>query len=44
MPGRGMPDLDKNRALAEWLEWQLRQVRGRNGIDPAPAGMFHFSV
>ncbi|MFG3244138.1 DUF6233 domain-containing protein [Streptomyces sp. NPDC048157] len=25
----GISDLDKNRALAEWLEWQLRQVRGR---------------
>ncbi|MEV5205595.1 DUF6233 domain-containing protein [Streptomyces sp. NPDC053720] len=29
MPGGGISDLDKNRALAEWLEWQLRQVRGR---------------
>ncbi|MFG2220475.1 DUF6233 domain-containing protein [Streptomyces sp. NPDC048685] len=28
MPG-GISDLDKNRALAQWLEWQLRQVRGR---------------
>ncbi|MFB7214667.1 DUF6233 domain-containing protein [Streptomyces sp. NPDC056255] len=27
-PG-GTSDLDKNRALADWLEWQLRQVRGR---------------
>ncbi|MEU9321715.1 DUF6233 domain-containing protein [Streptomyces sp. NPDC048295] len=26
----GIPDLDKNRALEQWLEWwQLRQVRGR---------------
>ncbi|MEV5200518.1 DUF6233 domain-containing protein [Streptomyces sp. NPDC053720] len=25
----GISDLDKNRALAEWLAWQLRQVRGR---------------
>ena len=24
-----MSDLDKNRALAEWLEWQLRQVKNR---------------
>ncbi|MCX5434517.1 hypothetical protein [Streptomyces sp. NBC_00062] len=29
MPGGGISDLDKNRALADWLEWQLRQVRGR---------------
>ncbi|WP_371098736.1 DUF6233 domain-containing protein [Streptomyces sanglieri] len=28
MPG-GISDLDKNRALAQWLEWQLRQVKGR---------------
>ncbi|MFE2936905.1 DUF6233 domain-containing protein [Streptomyces sp. NPDC059278] len=28
VPG-AISDLDKNRALAEWLEWQLRQVRGR---------------
>ncbi|MFF1916153.1 DUF6233 domain-containing protein [Streptomyces sp. NPDC058239] len=27
-PG-GMTPLDKNRALAEWLEYQLRQVRSR---------------
>ncbi|MEV0492282.1 DUF6233 domain-containing protein [Streptomyces atratus] len=27
-PG-AIPDLDTNRALAEWLEWQLRQVRNR---------------
>ncbi|MEU9761730.1 DUF6233 domain-containing protein [Streptomyces sp. NPDC047987] len=25
----GVSDLDKNRALAEWLEYQLRQVRAR---------------
>ncbi|MCX4681972.1 hypothetical protein OG413_43045 [Streptomyces sp. NBC_01433] len=25
----GISDLDKNRVLAEWLEWQLRQVRSR---------------
>ncbi|MGY3676476.1 DUF6233 domain-containing protein [Streptomyces sp. TE33382] len=29
MPSGGMPDLDKNRALADWLEYQLRQVRNR---------------
>ncbi|MFB6986150.1 hypothetical protein [Streptomyces sp. NPDC056304] len=30
MPGpEGISDLDKNRALADWLEWQLRQVRNR---------------
>ncbi|MFJ1827432.1 DUF6233 domain-containing protein [Streptomyces sp. NPDC088178] len=30
MPGPdGISDLDKNRILAEWLEWQLRQVRNR---------------
>ncbi|MGW1405387.1 DUF6233 domain-containing protein [Streptomyces sp. NPDC002403] len=30
MPGGdGISDLDKNRALEQWLEWQLRQVRGR---------------
>ncbi|MFB8038534.1 DUF6233 domain-containing protein [Streptomyces sp. NPDC056004] len=28
MPG-GISDLDKNRTLEQWLEWQLRQVRGR---------------
>ncbi|MFI6730620.1 DUF6233 domain-containing protein [Streptomyces atratus] len=28
VPG-AISDLDKNRALADWLEWQLRQVRGR---------------
>ncbi|MFC9758575.1 DUF6233 domain-containing protein [Streptomyces sp. NPDC056921] len=28
VPG-AISDLDENRALAEWLEWQLRQVRGR---------------
>ncbi|MFE6497063.1 DUF6233 domain-containing protein [Streptomyces sp. NPDC057748] len=28
MPG-GTSDLDKNRTLEQWLEWQLRQVRGR---------------
>lgn len=25
-------DLDKNRALAEWLEYSLRQTRNRNRI------------
>ncbi|MFJ9683552.1 DUF6233 domain-containing protein [Streptomyces sp. NPDC101194] len=30
MPGpEGISDLDKKRALADWLEWQLRQVRNR---------------
>ncbi|WP_331754111.1 hypothetical protein [Streptomyces sp. NBC_00826] len=29
MPGGGISDLDKNRALEQWLEWQLRTVRGR---------------
>jgi TolA-binding protein len=24
-----MSDLDKNRALVEWLEWQLRQTKNR---------------
>ncbi|MGW2112509.1 DUF6233 domain-containing protein [Streptomyces sp. NPDC001948] len=28
VPG-AISDLDKNKALADWLEWQLRQVRGR---------------
>ncbi|MFB7211755.1 hypothetical protein [Streptomyces sp. NPDC056255] len=27
-PG-GISDLDKNRALVEWLEWQLRKARNR---------------
>ncbi|MER5618547.1 DUF6233 domain-containing protein [Streptomyces sp. NPDC002215] len=27
-PG-GISDLDKNRALGEWLEWQLRKARNR---------------
>ncbi|MFJ3274322.1 MULTISPECIES: DUF6233 domain-containing protein [unclassified Streptomyces] len=25
----GISDLDKNRALADWLEWQLRRTRNR---------------
>ncbi|MER7807425.1 DUF6233 domain-containing protein [Streptomyces sp900116325] len=25
----GISDLDKNRALADWLEWQLRHTRNR---------------
>ncbi|MGW2107637.1 DUF6233 domain-containing protein [Streptomyces sp. NPDC001948] len=25
----GISDLEKNRALADWLEWQLRQTRSR---------------
>ncbi|MEV7722259.1 DUF6233 domain-containing protein [Streptomyces sp. NPDC088184] len=25
----GISDLDKNRTLEQWLEWQLRQVRNR---------------
>lgn len=30
MPGPdGISDLDKNRTLEQWLEWQLRQVRNR---------------
>ncbi|MGW2113270.1 hypothetical protein [Streptomyces sp. NPDC001948] len=30
MPGPGgIPDLDENRVLVEWLEWQLRQARNR---------------
>ncbi|MER6499181.1 DUF6233 domain-containing protein [Streptomyces sp. NPDC001455] len=30
MPGPdGVSDLDKNRALEQWLEYQLRQVRAR---------------
>ncbi|MGW2090052.1 DUF6233 domain-containing protein, partial [Streptomyces sp. NPDC001880] len=29
MPSGGISDLDKNRVLEQWLEWQLRQVRGR---------------
>ncbi|MFJ7200714.1 MULTISPECIES: DUF6233 domain-containing protein [unclassified Streptomyces] len=29
MSGNGISDLDKNRILEQWLEWQLRHVRGR---------------
>ncbi|MGW1409414.1 DUF6233 domain-containing protein [Streptomyces sp. NPDC002403] len=30
MPGSdGISDLDKNRVLEQWLEWQLRQVKNR---------------
>ncbi|MFF2902918.1 DUF6233 domain-containing protein, partial [Streptomyces sp. NPDC057966] len=29
MSSGGISDLDKNQALEQWLEWQLRQVRGR---------------
>ncbi|MET8747704.1 DUF6233 domain-containing protein [Streptomyces sp. NPDC004728] len=29
MPGGGISDLDKNRVLEQWLQWQLRQVQGR---------------